>query len=153
MQIMVVENKKRSDFIKRIFYLGSLFVIAAAILVYYELYGAALISGGGFMLWILFFQFADFQYISYSEKNNRIELKYYSVAKFGKKEYNSIDFPIDALHDAYFEKALLGFVSDLVLVVKTKRGVAEYPSVSFAAVKKEDILKIHDSLQAILDNK
>jgi hypothetical protein len=41
-------------------------------------------------------------------------------------------------------------MSDLVLVVKTKRGIAEYPSVSFTAVPKKDRRKVQDELLTIL---
>ncbi len=150
---MIIENNKRTRNIKRIFHLGSLLVIAAGILVYYEMYGAALLTGGGFMLWILFFQFADYQYVSFSDDNNRIVLRYYPVGKFGKKEYSSIDFPVQNLHDMYFEKSMFGLFADLVLVVKTKRGIAEYPSVSFSAVSNEDKRKIEGCLNNLLENK
>ena len=55
------------------------------------------------------------------------------------------------LHDARFETSLFGLITDLMLVVKTKRGVAEYPSVSLSAVKAADRKKIEEALYRILE--
>jgi hypothetical protein len=45
----------------------------------------------------------------------------------------------------------MGLVYDLVLVVKTKRGSAEYPPVSFAAVSKTNRLHIEKYLRTLLN--
>lgn len=148
---MVIDNKKRSINIKRIFYLGSLLVIAAAIFAFFELYGAALISGGIFAVWILFFQFADYQFVEFSNENGQIVIRYYPIAKFGKKKYNTIEFSQQVLHEAKFENGVFGLFADLNLAIKTKRGIAEYPPVSLTAISKYNIDKMEDAFQKLLD--
>lgn len=148
---MVIQNKKRAVRIKRIFYLTSV-AIAIIALVFGLMYDIleVLIAGGAFALWFFIFQFADFQYIEFEDSTNMIVLKYYSLIKFGKKDYSSIDFPKKQLHDFYFEKFAFGLFTDLVLVVKTKRGIAEYPSVSFSSLSKKEIIQIENLLKSIL---
>jgi hypothetical protein len=41
-------------------------------------------------------------------------------------------------------------MSDITLVVKTKRGIAEYPSVSLSAVAKSDRQKMFNALDQLL---
>ncbi len=147
---MVIENKKRSIITKRIFYFGSLFVIAAAVLIYFDQFGAALISGGVFALWILFFQFADYQYVEFSDDNGLITFRYYPIAKFGKKQYSTIEFSPKVLHEARFDSGMFGLFSELNLAVKTKRGIAEYPAISLTAVSKSDRKRIEQALDKIL---
>jgi hypothetical protein len=55
------------------------------------------------------------------------------------------------LKNAYFDNSIFGKMSDLTLVVKTKRGIAEYPTVSLSAVKKSDRLNIASSLNQLLN--
>ncbi len=153
MQKIEIENKKRSKIIKLIFLLGSVLALVAAVFVYFEMYKQAVILGGAFMLWLLIFQFADFQYINFTVENKRVTLRYYPVGKFGKKEFSSIEFSFEALHNANVEKTMMGLFSDLVITVKTRRGIAEYPSVSLTALRKEDIHKINHTLQSLLENK
>ena len=150
MQKISIENKKRSKIIKLVFLLGSIIALAAAVFIYFEMYKQGVILGGAFMFWLLAFQFADFQYIHFSLDNNRVVLRFYPIGKFGKKNYSSIEFPFEALHDAYIEKTMMGLFQDLVIVVKTKRGIAEYPAISLSALKKENIELILGSLQQLL---
>ena len=105
---------------------------------------------GVFTLWFLYFQVSDYQYIEFSNENNKILLRYYKAVKFGKVEFSSIEFPQKMLQKAIFENSIFGKMSDLTLNVKTKRGVAEYPSVSLTAVSMEDRKKIKAILYQIL---
>jgi hypothetical protein len=46
------------------------------------------------------------------------------------------------LRKVFFDNSIFGKMSDVTLVVKTKRGIAEYPSVSLSALSFEDRQKI-----------
>lgn len=111
----------------------------------------AILTGAAFVVWFFIFQLFDFQYIEFINKDGKIVLRYYPAIKFGKKEYSSIEFASNLLHDAQFETTFFGLVTDLILVVKTKRGIAEYPSISLTAVNSEDRKKIKESLYKILE--
>ena len=149
---MIISNKKNVIFLKRIFFLFSLIIALAALILFLmdlTIYGIGAV--GLFALWFLYFQVADYQYIEFKHQGNKIILRYYKAIRFGKTEYNSIEFPEQILYRAYFENSMFGRMSDLVLVVKTKRGIAEYPSVSFTAVPKNDRRKVQTELQNVLE--
>jgi hypothetical protein len=65
----------------------------------------------------------------------KIVLRYYKAVSLGNPRFNEIEFPQTMLKKAFFENSVFGKLSDFTLVVKTKRGVAEYPSVSLSAVR------------------
>jgi len=65
-----------------------------------------------------------------------------------KKEYESIEFSQKALVGFQVEKAM-GF-ADLQIAIKTKRGIAEYPSISLAALSKSEIEQIRAALTDIM---
>jgi hypothetical protein len=128
-----------------------LMVASFAALMFLDQVGRALLSAGILVVWFLVFQAIDFQYIYFSTNDDKIILRFYPAVKFGRKEYQTIEFPSNLLHEYTIEKSVFGMVEDLVLLVRTKRGVAEYPSVSMAALSKADRQKIDRSLREILN--
>lgn len=148
---MRINNKKKVVKIKRIFFLASVVIALAALLFFLlDLMGLALISIGVFSLWYLYFHVADFQYIEFYNENNRIVLRYYKAISLGSPKFNEIEFPHQLLKKAFFDDSIFGKMSDIRLVVKTKRGAAEYPSVSLSAVNIDDRRKMADSLNDLL---
>jgi hypothetical protein len=153
---MRINNKNRAVKFKRTFFLVSVFIAITSLLFFLfdilDLIGAAIISIGVFSLWYLYFHVADYQFIEFRNENGRVVLRYYKAVSFGRPRFNEIEFPQNMLRKVFFENSVFGKMSDLTLVVKTKRGVAEYPSVSLSAVRFEDRQKIAQSLNELLNN-
>lgn len=148
---MILSNKNKVKFLKRLFYLVSV-AIAIAALVFFlvDMVLVAMAMVAVFALWFLFFQVADYQYIEFRYEEGRIVLRYFKAVKFGSTQYNSIEFPEQLLYRAYFENSMFGRMTDLTLVVKTSRGIAEYPSVSLTALSKQDRRKMQSALLSAL---
>jgi len=151
---MRINNKDRAVKFKRTFFLVSVFIAIGALLFFlfdiFDIIGVALFSIGVFSLWYLYFHVADYQFIEFKNENGRVVLRYYKAISFGRPRFNEIEFPQNMLRKVFFENSVFGKMSDLTLVVKTKRGVAEYPSVSLSGVKVEDRQKMAQSLNEIL---
>lgn len=148
---MTISNKQKTIRLRRLFFLVSLVIALAALaffLLDYFIYGIA--SVGVFALWFLYFQVADYQFVEFSDSNGKILLRYYKAVRFGKTNFNSIEFPQQMLYSAHFENSLFGKMSDLTLVVKTRRGIAEYPSVSLAALSFQERRQLQERLLQIL---
>ena len=150
---MKLNNTKQATKFKRIFFLVSIFIALSALALFlldYTFY--ALVTVGVFSLWFLYFHVADYQFIQFSSENNKVILRYYKAVKFGKPAYSSIEFPQHMLRKVYFENSIFGKMSDVSFIVKTKRGIAEYPSVSLSAVPLKDRIKMQDTLHKIMNN-
>lgn len=150
--IMKITNRKAASKQKRLFSLTSAAIAIVALVLFlldYTFYG--IVSVGVISIWYLYFHVADFQYIEYIDENNKIILRFYKAISFGKQEYSAIEFPQQLLKNAKFENSVFGKMTDLTFSVKTKRGIADYPSVSLSAVPFEDRLRIRESLNKILD--
>jgi preprotein translocase subunit SecF len=148
---MTISNKQKTIRLRRLFFLVSLVIALAALaffLLDYFIYGIAAV--GVFALWFLYFQVADYQFVEFSDSNGKILLRYYKAVRFGKTNFNSIEFPQQMLYSAHFENSLFGKMSDLTLVVKTRRGIAEYPSVSLAALSFQERRQLQERLLQIL---
>lgn len=147
---MNINNKKKASALKKIFFLVSVFIAVVSLILFLIdlLYG--IISVGVFSLWYLYFHVADYHYIEFNDENNMVLLRYYKTIRFGRGEYSSIEFPQNALKQAVFEDSIFGKLSDVTLIVKTKRGLAEFPSVSLSAVPKKDRTAMKTALYDII---
>ena len=146
-----ISNKMRAVFFRKLFFMVSI-IIAIIILLFFllDLIIYAIASGGVFLLWLLYFQVADYQYIEFSNKNNKVLLRYYKIIRFGRTDFNSIDFPQNLLYKVQFENSFFGKMTDLTLIIKTRRGVAEYPPVSLTALTLKERNEIKATLYSIL---
>lgn len=148
---MRINNKKKIAKLKRVFYAGSGIIgILIVSLFLFNLFIPGLIGIGVFGLWFLYFQVADFQYIEYRDENGKIVFRFYKAVKFGRTEYQAIEFPHTMLKKAWFENSIFGKKSDVTLIVRTKRGLAEYPSVSLTALSLDERNQMEASMNRIL---
>ncbi|WP_297100952.1 hypothetical protein [uncultured Draconibacterium sp.] len=148
---MTIKNTEKVSKIKKIFFLVSIAIalgILALFLLDHVVY--ALAGLGVFSMWYLYFHVADYQYIEFSDDEDRIVLRYYKVVSFSGKAYNSIEFPKNRLRKVHFENSFFGKLSDLTLIIKTDRGIAEYPVVSLAGLNLNDRKRIQESLNSII---
>jgi len=138
-------------FLKKLFFMVSI-LIAILILIFFmlDLVIYALASGGIFLLWLLYFQVADYQYIEFDNRNNKVLLRYYKIIRFGKTDFNAIEFPQNLLYNINFENSVFGKLTDLTIVIRTKRGIAEYPSVSLTALTYQERMEIKKTLYGLL---
>lgn len=149
---MKISNKKQVRRIKRLFNLGVVILLLPAVFfVWTEMDGAALVSGGVLVLYIVGFQFAGLNYVEYDSTGKMMIIKYYPIIAFLKREYSSIEFRKELLFKAEVKKAFLFF--DLHLEVKTRKGIAEYPDLSLAALSKNDIMAIKNDLAELAQQK
>lgn len=147
---MNIDNKNSATALKRLFFLISVFIAIISLVLFLIDFLYGIISVGIFSLWYLYFHIADYQFIEFSDEDNKVLLRYYKAIKFGRGEYSSIEFPQNALFKANFENSVFGKLTDLTIIVKTKRGMAEYPSVSLTALPKADRVKLKTALSEII---
>ena len=150
---MQISNKTKAIKYKRTFFLVGILIAISALILFlldFTMYGLGCV--GLFSLWYLYFHVADYQFIEYSDEGDRILLRYFKAVSFGTKAYHSIEFPKQILQNAHFENSVFGKLSDITFIIRTKRGIAEYPSVSLSAVPFNDRKRMQESLFNILQN-
>ncbi len=146
---MEFSNQLRTKAIKRNFNLIVVaFILAAFYFLWKEADMIAIFIGIGFVVFLILIFFINYNYVSFSTANRKIVLRYYPVISIFNREYNSIDFPQKILYKYKLKRTFL--YSDLTLVVKTRRGIADYPPVSLTALKKDEIETIRQELETIL---
>ncbi len=145
---MEISNQKRSRLIKRTFNItGIIIVLVGLFFLWLKKDTLVIITVGVFAVYVGASVFANLCYIYFSTANEKILIRYYPIISILKKEFESIEFSQKTLVGFQIEKAL-GF-SDLQIAIKTKRGIAEYPSISLAALSKSEIEQIRSALLEI----
>ena len=149
LKIMEFSNQKRTKKIKRTFNLiGIIIVLSGLIFLWLKDDTAVIIIAGIFVVFVGASVYANFCYVFFSTENEKIAIRYYPVISILKKEYESVEFQQKLLVRFQIEKAL-GF-ADLQIAISTKRGIAEYPTISLAALSKAEIEKIRKELDDII---
>jgi len=148
---MNINNKERSRKISRVLSgIIILYLTALAAFAYYEQYLGVGVVFTIAVFSILFFRIIDFQYIELTDELGIIELKYYSINPFQKREYNAFRFSSDRLEKAEIKSQLGGLLAQLEITVLTEVGPATYPPVSISGVKKTDRLTILKYLKEVI---
>jgi hypothetical protein len=149
---MEISNQKRSSQIKRTFNItGIIIVLVGLLFLWLKKDTLVIITIGVFVVYIGVSVFANLCYVYFSTENEKILIRYYPIISILKKEYDAIEFSHKALVGFQVEKAM-GF-ADLHIAIKTKRGIAEYPSISLAALSKDEIEQIRAALSEIMGKK
>ena len=149
---MEISNQKRSKLIKRTFNITGVFIVLVGLaFLWMKIDLGVMITVGVFFLYVGISIFANLCYVYFSTDNGKVLIRYYSLISIMKKQYDSIEFSQKALVAFQVEKAL-GF-SDLQIAIRTKRGIAEYPSISLAALSKAEIEQISSALTEIIGKK
>ncbi|HKJ40912.1 MAG TPA: hypothetical protein VKA27_02415 [Sunxiuqinia sp.] len=142
---MKISNREQSKRIKRGFNLGVVILLLPALFfVWKEMDLAAIINAGVLVLYIVGFHFVGLNYIEYDSDGDLLRVRYYPIISFFNREYSSIEFRKELLYQAEVKKTFLFF--DLYLAVKTRKGIAEYPELSLAALNKNSIRAMQNDL-------
>jgi len=149
---MEFSNQDRTKSIKRTFNLIGVVIVAVGLIFLALKHDiGVMITVGVFIVYVGIAQFANLCYVFFSTENGKVQIKYYPIISILKKEYEAIEFPQKVLVGFKVEKAL-GF-TDLQIAIRTKRGIAEYPSVSLSALSKVEIERIRQALSDIIGKK
>lgn len=149
---MEISNQKRSKQIKRIFNLTGIVIVLVGLgFLWMKIDLGVMITVGVFFVYVAISLFANLCYVYFSTANEKVLIRYYPLFSILKKDYESIEFSQKALVGFQLEKAL-GF-ADLQIAIRTKRGIAEYPSISLAALSKAEIEQISSALTDIIKKK
>lgn len=148
---MEFSNQKRVKQIKRTFNLvGIAIVLIGLAFLWLKNDTMVLITVGIFAVYVGISVYANLCYVYFSTENGKVLIRYYPVISLLKREYDSIEFTHQALVNFQIERSL-GF-ADLDIVIRTKRGIAEYPTISLAALSKAEIEQIRSVLLEIMRN-
>ncbi|MFV0482733.1 MAG: hypothetical protein ACK5MG_01370 [Bacteroidales bacterium] len=147
---MKLENSKRVRQIKSSYYLSLLLGVVSIAILFWK--GVDDIAWIVLVLTVISFfasQLVSLNYIDYKSSEKNIIIKYYSVLAVSK-EYQQIEFPTTSLADVKKEKCCGKMMEELILAVRTTKGIAEYEPISLLGLSKKEQQEMMIDLNNIL---
>jgi CDP-diglyceride synthetase len=108
-------------------------------------YQWAMIIGLLYFLSIVFESVLELNYIYYSDRDDPIVFRYFSMSIFNKKK-NSIEIPKNAFAGYQLISSLKGMKKKIILLQRIKDKIAKYPPVSISSLNKRQFRQLIDSL-------
>ncbi len=108
-------------------------------------YQWGLIIGLLYFLSIIFESILDLNYIYFSDKDDHIILRYFSMSIFNKKKH-SIEIPKDVFGGYQLISSYRGLKHNLILFEKVKDKTAKYLPVSLTSLNKKQLKQIITAL-------
>lgn len=87
----------------------------------------------------------NYQFISYSDEEDNIILRYFTAGIVGGKK-NSVEINKTSFSGYKIETSFFGFIQSIVLFQKVQGGVAKYPPVYISALTHDEKAKVINSL-------
>lgn len=98
-----------------------------------------------YLFFVFYPMFFNYQYISYSDDDDKIIFRYFTSGIFGGRK-NSVEIDKRTFAGFKTESKLLGMIMSITLFQQFKEGIAKYPPIYISALKKEERGKVIRSL-------
>jgi hypothetical protein len=108
-------------------------------------YQWGLIIGLLYFLSIIFESMLDLNYIYFSDSDDHIILRYFSMSIFNKKKH-SIEIPKDVFGGYQLVSSLKGLKHKIILIEKVKDKTAKYMPVSLSSLNKKQLKQLITTL-------
>jgi len=153
---MTIDNSKTIIGLRIRLFAQTVLVIAWLIIVYFaKLINFPLLglneSVWTFILLAIYFilafypMFLNYQYIFFSDDNDRIIIRYFMAGIVGGKK-NSVEISKESFAGYKVEKRFFGLDRSIILFQQLREGVARYPPVHISVLTKKERAKILNSL-------
>ncbi|MDA3780756.1 MAG: hypothetical protein PF487_11140, partial [Bacteroidales bacterium] len=98
-----------------------------------------------YALYVIYINYVNYCYIVYSDEENKIILRYVSFRLFSGSR-NSVEIEKESFYNYKIENSFFNFKNELVIFVKTTKGIAKYPSISLSGLSKNQKKMLISSL-------
>ena len=114
-----------------------------------ETFTPVAILAGLFFAAIVLTALLNFQFVRIVIERDKLNVSYYSLF-FSNQEYQTFEFPLSALQNVKVTKYFPGLKWKIRFTVRTKKGLADYPSISLSAVPFRQRSKLVKELKNLI---
>ncbi|MFC2151409.1 hypothetical protein ACFLSE_02695 [Bacteroidota bacterium] len=86
-----------------------------------------------YILYIVFAYVVNYNYFIYNDEGDKLVFRFVSLRPFDNKK-QAIEIHKKDFKGYKFQKSFINFKEDLILMIKTKKGFANYPPISVSAL-------------------
>ncbi len=99
-----------------------------------------------YIAYVIYAYVLDYKFFSYSDESDKLTFKFISLRPFDNKK-RVVEILKSEFRSYKLEKYFLNLKQDLILFVKTKNGVANYPPISVSALSTKHKKMLENSLK------
>ena len=113
--------------------LGLCWLFTVAFLIYIDLFAAAVILAGLFLVTMAIIAMMNFQYVRVTVQKDKLIVRYYSIFAVDRL-FRLVEIPVSQLRNVEIRTYLLGLKWEMRFTVRVGKGLADYPWISLSAV-------------------
>jgi hypothetical protein len=128
---------------------GASGLLTMTVFLFMETFTPLAILAGLFFAAIVLTALLNFQFVRIVIERDKLNVSYYSLF-FSNREYRTFEFPLNALHNVKVTKYFPGLKWEVRFTVRTKKGLADFPSISLSAVPFRQRSKLVKELKNLI---
>ncbi len=150
---MVIATKYKATNIKTVFLIFAFVTVALLVILFFTdlvPYKKApyILLAVGVAVYI-YYILKKFMYIQYNDTSDKIVLRFFKIIP-STLDHHAIEIPKRTFVKYEIKQSILGLREEIILVQRTKNGVAKYPPVSISILNESQKKELTDSLDHII---
>jgi len=101
-----------------------------------------------YILYIVFAYISNYNYFSFNDESEKLIFRFVSLRPFDN-EKKAIEMLKKDFHGYKIHKSLFNVKQELILLVKSKKGIAQYPGISITALNKKQLSLLKAALNQL----
>jgi len=95
-----------------------------------------------YIIYVVFAYILNYNYFSFTDENEKLVFRFVSLRPFDNQK-KAVEIKKQNFHGYKISHSFLNLKQDLILIIKTKNGIAHYPPISITALdkKQKNLLK------------
>jgi Ca2+/Na+ antiporter len=102
-----------------------------------------------YVFYVVYAYFRSYNFFSFNDEEEKLVFRFISLRPFDN-EKKAIEIAKKDFGGYEFRKTFLGFKQELILKVKTKKGVANYPPISITAISKKHKIMLENAFDILI---
>ena len=98
-----------------------------------------------YILYIVYAYFMNYNFFSFNDEGDKLVFRFVSLRPFDN-EKRAIEIPKRDFIGFKIEKSFFNLKRDLIITIRTNKGIAKYPSISISALSEEQMNLLSHSL-------
>lgn len=105
--------------------------------------------GLGFVVYFYYFV-KRYMYLEYKDDGDKVVFRYFLIIP-STLDHHAIEIPKISLYKFEIVESFFGLRKEIILIQKTKNGLAKYPKISLSILNEKQLTKLRNSLTQIIN--
>ena len=150
---MDFNNSKRVKILRMVFLvLGLCWLLGVTLLIFFDLFTAAVSLAGLFLVAIAVIALMNYQYVRVTLQKDKLVVRYYSIFAVDRR-FRLVEIPVAQLRKVEIRSYILGLKWEMRFTIRVQKGLADYPWITLSAISGSERSKLISSLRELVPQK